>query len=52
MVREGLDEKVLEVRYTSMRVLVVVLMIGKVMVRVIAAYAPQKNVKEEEKVKF
>ena len=49
MVKENLVEQVCEVRRRSDRVLVVVMVIGKVMVRVISAYAPQHNRSEREK---
>ena len=52
MVKEELVEKVLEVRRKSASVIVVVMVIGKVTVRVISGYAPQQNRKEEEKVQF
>ncbi|ESO12089.1 hypothetical protein HELRODRAFT_158511 [Helobdella robusta] len=49
MVREELVEKVLEVRRKSNGVIVVVMVFGKVIVRVISEYAPQQSRKEEEK---
>ncbi|ESO01769.1 hypothetical protein HELRODRAFT_160929 [Helobdella robusta] len=49
MVREELVEKVLEVRRRSNGVIVVVMVFGKVIVRVISGYAPQQSRKEEEK---
>jgi hypothetical protein len=52
MVKEELVEQVCEVRRKSDRVIVVVMLIGKVMVRVISAYAPQKGQGDEEKDKF
>ncbi|ESO12114.1 hypothetical protein HELRODRAFT_158537 [Helobdella robusta] len=52
MVREELVEKVLEVRRRSNGVIVVVMVFGKVIVRVISGYAPQQSRKEEEKDRF
>ncbi|ESO04115.1 hypothetical protein HELRODRAFT_173203 [Helobdella robusta] len=52
MVREELVEKVLEVRRRSNGVIVVVMVFGKVIVRVISGYAPQQSRKEEEKDGF
>ena len=52
MVKEELAEKVLEVRRKSVRVMVVVMVIGNVTMRVISGYAPQQNSKVEEKVQF
>ena len=52
MVKEELVDKVIAVERKSDRVIVVVMSFGKVMVRVISAYAPQQSRKEEEKVKF
>ena len=52
MMKEELAEKVLEVRRRSVRVIVVVMVIGRVMIRVISGYAPQQNRSEEEKVQF
>ncbi|ESO00357.1 hypothetical protein HELRODRAFT_175767 [Helobdella robusta] len=52
MVREELVEKVLEVRRKSNGVIVVVMVFGKVIVRVISGYAPQQSRKEEEKDRF
>ncbi|ESN94376.1 hypothetical protein HELRODRAFT_164209 [Helobdella robusta] len=49
MVREELLEQVLEVRRRSNGVIVVVMVFGKVIVRVISGYAPQQSRKEEEK---
>ena len=43
MVKEELAEKMLEVRRKSVRVIVVVMVIGKVTVRVISGYALQQN---------
>ncbi|ESN91261.1 hypothetical protein HELRODRAFT_182120 [Helobdella robusta] len=51
MVREELVE-VLEVRRKSNGVIVVVMVFGKVIVRVISGYAPQQSRKEEEKDRF
>ncbi|ESO12369.1 hypothetical protein HELRODRAFT_158879 [Helobdella robusta] len=51
MVREELV-KVLEVRRRSNGVIVVVMVFGKVIVRVISGYAPQQSRKEEEKDRF
>ena len=39
-------------RRKSVRIIAVVMVIGKVTVRAISAYAPQKNRKDEEKVQF
>ena len=50
MVKEDLVEQVCEVRHR--RVLVVVMVVGKVMVRVISAYAPLKNRSDVEKDLF
>ncbi|ESO05448.1 hypothetical protein HELRODRAFT_184200, partial [Helobdella robusta] len=52
MVREELLEQVLEVRRRSNGVIVVVMVFGKVIVRVISGYAPQQSRKEEEKDRF
>ncbi|ESO01830.1 hypothetical protein HELRODRAFT_161001 [Helobdella robusta] len=52
MVREELVEKVLEVRRRSNGVIVVVMVFGKVIVRVISGYAPQQSRKEVEKDRF
>ncbi|ESN98869.1 hypothetical protein HELRODRAFT_162330 [Helobdella robusta] len=52
MVREELVEKVLEVRRRSNGVIVVVMVFGKVIVRVISGYAPQQSRKEKEKDRF
>ncbi|ESN91067.1 hypothetical protein HELRODRAFT_182318 [Helobdella robusta] len=52
MVREELVEKVLEVRRRSNGVIVLVIVFGKVIVRVISGYAPQQSRKEEEKDRF
>ncbi|ESN96615.1 hypothetical protein HELRODRAFT_163702 [Helobdella robusta] len=52
MVRKELVEKVLEVRRRSNGVIVVVMVFGKIIVRVISGYAPQQSRKEEEKDKF
>ncbi|ESN91059.1 hypothetical protein HELRODRAFT_182310 [Helobdella robusta] len=52
IVREELVEKVLEVRRRSNGVIVVVMVFGKVIVRVISGYAPQQSRKEEEKDRF
>ncbi|ESO04090.1 hypothetical protein HELRODRAFT_173167 [Helobdella robusta] len=52
MVREELVEKVLEVRRRSNGVIVVVMVFGKVIVRVISGYASQQSRKEEEKDRF
>ncbi|ESO11454.1 hypothetical protein HELRODRAFT_183148 [Helobdella robusta] len=52
MVKEELVEKVLEVRRRSNGVIVVVMVFGKVIVRVISGYAPQQSRKEEEKDRF
>ncbi|ESO01605.1 hypothetical protein HELRODRAFT_174563 [Helobdella robusta] len=52
MVREELVEKVLEVRRRSNGVIVVVMVFGKVIVRVISGYAPQQSRKEEENDRF
>ncbi|ESN93950.1 hypothetical protein HELRODRAFT_180359 [Helobdella robusta] len=52
MVREELVEKVLEVRRRSNGVIVVVMVFGKVIVRVKSGYAPQQSRKEEEKNRF
>ncbi|ESN92893.1 hypothetical protein HELRODRAFT_165025 [Helobdella robusta] len=52
MVREELVEKVLEVRRRSNGVIVMVMVFGKVIVRVISGYAPQQSRKEEEKDRF
>ncbi|ESN97919.1 hypothetical protein HELRODRAFT_177581 [Helobdella robusta] len=52
MVREELVEKMLEVRRRSNGVIVVVMVFGKVIVRVISGYAPQQSRKEEEKDRF
>ncbi|ESO08648.1 hypothetical protein HELRODRAFT_169536 [Helobdella robusta] len=52
MVREELVEKVLEVRRRSNGVIVVVMVFGKVIMRVISGYAPQQSRKEEEKDRF
>lgn len=52
MVKEELADKVLEVRRRSVRVIGVVMVIGKVTVRVISGYAPQRNRAEEEKTQF
>ncbi len=43
MVKEELAEKVLEVKRKSVRVIVVVMVVGQVTVRVISGYAPQQN---------
>ncbi|ESO12023.1 hypothetical protein HELRODRAFT_158422 [Helobdella robusta] len=52
MVREELVEKVLEVRRRSNGVIVVMMVFGKVIVRVISGYAPKQSRKEEEKDRF
>ncbi|ESO04386.1 hypothetical protein HELRODRAFT_172768 [Helobdella robusta] len=52
MVRKELEEKVLEERRKSNGVIVVVMVFGKVIVRVISGYAPQQSRKEEEKIGF
>ncbi|ESN99421.1 hypothetical protein HELRODRAFT_162969 [Helobdella robusta] len=52
MVREKLVEKVLEVRRKSNGVIVVVMVFGKVRVKVISGYAPQQSRKEKEKDGF
>ena len=51
MVKEELVDKVLAVEWRSDRVIVLVMSFGKVLVKVISAYAPQQNRKEEEKEK-
>ena len=52
MVKEALIDKVLAVERKSDRVIVLVMSFGKVIVRVISAYAPHQGRKDEEKVKF
>ena len=52
MLKEALIHKMLAVEWKSDGVIVLVMSFGKVIVRVISAYATQQRRKDEEKVKF
>lgn len=52
LMKEELSEGVMEVRRKNDRVIVVVVLVGKLVVRVVSAYAPQQGRSEEEKQMF